>query len=169
MSKFNKKYLIFAIILTIVCAIIVTVLYINYKSYKPQESETNTSTQADNKYITDEYYYCYNIKDKEVINDDYSYKYSKYYRFYLVDNNGVNQIVHDKYYTIYNLSEDAINNFDITKFINEYQKYTFDEETLTYTVTQNLILEYDHDDEFDIEKQLAYLNTLGFTNCEIKK
>lgn len=163
----KKKYL---IIIFIICIIIIAssvILYINLadkKNTSPKEEK-----QADSPTETTDIYYCYQSKDKKIEYDDISYTVSSYYRFYVLNSNAT-QNTFGKHYTVFKINKKDLAKFDISNHVKENQEYTFDKKTSTYTVTQDMLIEYPHEiDNFSIDEQLNYLKENSFTECEVKK
>ena len=177
MNEFNKKYIMFAIILSAICLTIVGILFFkstNNNTNMNTENTTNAENTANNEEPQSEevieyktkYYTCYRKKDVQTTCQDLPCTYSSYYKFYIPDKNTGHQRTSGKKYKSYKIPDEYASKFDINKFVEKNQTYEYDENEKIYYLITNAIIEYDHQDDFSIDAQLEYLKSLGFENCE---
>ena len=163
MSDFNKKYIKFAIVLTVICAIFIGSMYAYATFFRKVEVNTK---KEENKF---KYYVCYRTKEKQETCNGVPCLYSSYYKFFLIKDEKSNHNITGTRYKSYKFTKDTVKSFDINSFIENDQKYEYNENNYTYYIGQDVIIEYSHGEEFSIEKQLEYLKESGFSDCEISE
>jgi len=162
MSDFNKKYIKLSIIIFIVCLVFIGAMFVYANFFR----KIDTGVEETNKL---KYYTCYRSKERQETCNGVSCLYSSYYKFFIVENEDGSQDISGKRYKSYKFNKDDVEKFDINNFKGSNQKYEYNESNYTYYVYDETLIEYEHDDEFSIDKQLEYLKEVGFSDCEISE